>query len=49
MWQFYNAKVINNGNNIIVTVADNRDIIEDVDSLAKLIKIIIKIMDINHK
>lgn len=35
---FYNAKVINNGNNIIVTVADNRDIIEDVDSLAKLIK-----------
>ena len=35
---FYNAKIINNGNNIIVTVADNRDIIEDVDSLAKLIK-----------
>ena len=35
---FYNAKVINNGDNIIVTVADNRDIIEDVDSLTKLIK-----------
>lgn len=35
---FYNAKVMNNGDNIIVTVADNRDIIEDVDSLAKLIK-----------
>mgnify|MGYP006972153383 CR=1 FL=1 len=35
---FYNAKVINNGDNIIVTVADNRDIIEDVDSLTELIK-----------
>lgn len=35
---FYNARVINNGDNIIVTVADNRNIIEDVDSLAKLIK-----------
>ena len=35
---FYNAKVINNGDNIIVTVVDNRDIIEDVDNLAELIK-----------
>ena len=35
---FYNAKVVNNGDNIVVTVADNRDIIEDVDSLAELIK-----------
>lgn len=39
---FYNAKVINNGNNIIVTVADYYDLIEDdrlqLDDLAETIK-----------